>query len=196
MLVLLLGNPLCYGFTTSTLKHTGLGIGKVGFASFCMYGVMSTLLREKIYTEWDQNGNAREVTRNFLLTAVTESYNSFKSRKLRDFLCESYTDPLMDWALHDSITSLVSIGCLTYGAYKSTSSAGTSFKEAWNSLKKTTGQVNSESSKKTLSTHKSTDTFETKVAPTSENKEAGFSVVPLQRNDEEPGSQREIVDLI
>lgn len=201
IIAVLVSSSLCHGFIPSTVKHGGAGIGKLGVASFCMFTVISSVLKKASWSELkegadpDLDDSYDYFEENWLKCSVLDTYYRFKHCGLKGMRTSS-TTPLMHFALNDTINLVVPICFLTYGAYRCTSSAGKSFKEAWNSLKKTPDRVNAESSKKALPVRKDNGTSEVTQGGASDTKEVALPGSGSENKDSEDGEQREDVILM
>ena len=142
MLVLLVSNPLCYGFTGAGIKHASAGVGKLGLGLICA----TTGVSVATMTVMDQ-GRRENLFCVYGKDSFERLQNSFQDGDFAYFLFKNYGSLLLDNDLSMVLSMSTMLGLCSYGTYKCLISAGNSFKEAWKGEKKLTNSLTSDSSK-------------------------------------------------
>ena len=127
LVALMVSSSFCYGLNSSRIKHTTIGVGKLGLAALCAYMGTSTYNRKMVELEWD----CKDI---------------FKDKENSDVFFQDRNSILMNYHVNMATTFLFFTGACAYGACRGIYSAGKSFKEAWNAGKKPSSESATQSS--------------------------------------------------
>ena len=133
LLVGMVSNSLCYGFTHESIIHASAGAGKLGLGLICAAaGASAATMRTP-------------GTYNMLCDVTRISRNHLQREGITSFLFTKTGSICLDPALTMGISIVSFIGVSGYGTYKCVASASESFKKAWSVRKEPPTQAEVES---------------------------------------------------